>query len=440
MSENQYYEKIAYTGPMDRSTTIDRIDIMVNAKAIKSKIITNLSEQLFREQLEYLNSLDLSENVIECDLSFLSVLKAVSLALNQNKLSFMHGDFFLNNNAISSCVKLFDVQINIFAKEPSKIEFEKIQNSFRYLLEILMQLTRLEMDMAYEFLKHGILPRFFKFFENENLLKLLFERHISFFTRAVKTFLHLCKRLSKWKLFKIPFDNYLNDENIPFDLLIKTRDYIEKLYEQSDSSDPMHLEFFQPLFRNFLRCLGYINEAFKPQTQLLSIKHYELIAKSSFATRYFDKIRKDFIDVCNLKYYEFYNELDKIELEKVNNFNIYNNRPVMNSNFYFVESLNMLKELFTTPQLIIIAYTTHQYFFKSIIYYGVDIEKLLGLQILTKFCLVEEVRKHVFNDVNFSGFVEDMHDNISKNKGTFADNLKERLNNCIFNFLQFEKA
>ena len=60
LSENQYYEKIAYTGPMDRSTTIDRIDIMVNAKAIKSKIITNLSEQLFREQLEYLNSLDLN--------------------------------------------------------------------------------------------------------------------------------------------------------------------------------------------------------------------------------------------------------------------------------------------------------------------------------------------------------------------------------------------
>jgi hypothetical protein len=131
----------------------------------------------------------------------------------------------------------------------------------------------------------------------------------------------------------------------------------------------------KPLFRIYLRALAFIQVSFEPEITLLEAKHYELIARLANASCFFQNERVDFIKYCDLVNYEFLNELNEIEVQKVYKFNIYNDRIRTDTNYYFIEIIIWLKEIFITPEQMEIAFDAYQNFFKSIIYFSLDIEK-----------------------------------------------------------------
>ena len=75
-----------------------------------------------------------------------------------------------------------------------------------------------------------------------------------------------------------------------------------------------------------------------------------------------------------------------------------------------VSSLNeiifWLKEIFITPDQMMIAFDAFQHFFKSIIYFSLDIEKLICLDCITVFCVVDRIKDQIFGDKAFVTFMQ----------------------------------
>ena len=106
------------------------------------------------------------------------------------------------------------------------------------------------------------------------------------------------------------------------------------------------------------------------------------------------------------------------------------------SNYILINSFKPLTIVFTTNEARKLAYEVYQYFFKSVIYYALDMEKIMCLMCLKSFCQCIEVKNKVFEDVKLIEYLE----SLIKNCGLFEnDDLKKRLNNVIKDFLLFKK-
>ena len=82
------------------------------------------------------------------------------------------------------------------------------------------------------------------------------------------------------------------------------------------------------------------------------------------------------------------------------------------------------------------AYETYKILFRVILFYGVDVEKILGLFCLKRFCQVKEINCDIFKDRNLidhlnSLLVYDCAQGLNKK-------IKERLHISINEFLSLE--
>jgi hypothetical protein len=296
------------------------------------------------------------------------------------------------------------------------------------LAEILIKLIRSPYDFKDEFLKQGILQVFYELFKATGLLRLLFERSISTLNKLIDIFRLSAKRLYILKQSKNNPLEYLSNVNlvIPFNLLTETRDLLEYLHKKADEN----LMNEKPIFKIYLGSLAYFQEIFQPEIQLLKPEHYEIILNSFFFTFYFDKIRNDFLDECEYIYLEFTNELNEIEFEKVANFKIYQRSikgGFRKQKNLFIERIILLRELFSrNDSLAKNAYTTYHCFLKSIVLNGPCIERLLCLDLLTKFCQVEELREDIFGDEKLIEHIKSLHMDLNENKLNIKDKFKTR--------------
>jgi hypothetical protein len=221
---------------------------------------------------------------------------------------------------------------------------------------------------------------------------------------------------------------------IPFDLLIQTRELLEKLFEQADKQ----LMKEKPLLNCYLRSLAYFKEIFQPEIQLLEPDHYEIILNSLL---YFERIRSDFLNDCEYIYLEFTNELDEIELEKVASFKRYQRSiegGFRNHKYLLIENIILLKDLFSKcDSLAIKAYRHHHFFLKSIVLNGPCIERLLCLHLLTKFCQVEKIKEKIFGDKKLIEDIKGLFLDLNENRLKIKDRFKTRYNNVLKDFLKF---
>jgi hypothetical protein len=289
-------------------------------------------------------------------------------------------------------------------------------------------------------LKQGILQVFYELFEATGLLRLLFERSINTLNKLTNIFRLLPKRIYNLKQGITYSLEYLCDDAlvIPFNLLKKTRDLLEELYKEADEN----LMKEKPLFKTYLRSLAYFQEIFKPEIQLLNLEHYEIILNSFFFSFHFNKIRNDFLAECEYIYLEFTNELDEIEFEKVANFKFYQ-RSVeggfRNQKYLLIERIILLRELFSrSDSLAKNAYTTYHCFLKSIVFSGPFVERLLCLDLLTKFCEIEELREEIFGDKKLIEYIKSLYMDLNENKLNIKDKFKTRYENVLNDFLNFE--
>lgn len=428
LSENQIYDNVDFSD-IDRNIILEKIDTITN-NDLRGKIRTNFLEIPLSERLECLKDLVLNEDMIDNDETFLKSFQAISLELNKHKDRFMFSNLFLKYDSLRFFAKLFHLLIEVLDRKLHETH-DKVFTFFKHLLEILIKVIRSHMGLEDEFLKEKIIQTFFKLFKNQNLVNLLFERDVNCLMKVIHVFTRFTRRLYLIKKANIQGEYFLSALNVPFDSLIATRHSLESLYDKTDKDVMMQ----KPLFRIYLRALAFIQVAFKPGINLLEAKHYELIASLANASCFFKNERDDFIKDCDLVNYEFLNELNETEVQKVYRFNIYNNRNRTDTNYYFIEIIIWLKEIFITPEQIEIAFVAYQNFFKSIIYFSLDIEKLICLDCIASFCAVEKIKKQIFDDKKFVEFIENV---LLRNQTASNNTIQERLNLCIKRFLTYK--
>ena len=428
LSENQIHDNVDFSD-IDRNIILDKIDTITNSD-FRGKIRKNFMEIPLSERLECLKELVLNEDMIENDENFLNTFQAISLELNKHKDRFMFSNLFLKYDSLRFFTNLFHLLIEVLDRNLHETH-DKVFTFLKYLLEILIKIIRSHRGLEDEFLKEEIIHTFFKLFKNQNLVNLLFERDVNCLMKVIHVFTRFTRRLYLMKKANIQGEYFLSELNVPFDSLIATRHSLESLYDKTDKDVMMQ----KPLFRIYLRALAFIQVAFKPEISLLETKHYELIASLANASCFFKNERDDFIKYCDLVNYEFLNELNEIEVQKVYRFNIYNNRNRTDTNYYFIEIIIWLKEIFITPEQMEIAFVAYQNFFKSIIYFSLDIEKLICLNCIASFCAVEKIKKQIFDDTKFVEFIENV---LFRNQKASNDTIQERLNLCIKSFLSFK--
>jgi hypothetical protein len=105
-------------------------------------------------------------------------------------------------------------------------------------------------------------------------------------------------------------------------------------------------------------------------------------------------------------------------------------------NFTLVDTLNGLKVICSTEEARLIVYENFEFFFKSIIFYGVEVEKILCLNCLVKFCETEFIRNDLFNDEKLIEYLSKVKNDQHKVKNSFNT---KRLDIMIENFLAFKK-
>jgi hypothetical protein len=351
-------------------------------------------------------------------------LKALSLVLNQKKERFMHANLISKNESINFFIRILKDLIG-WLKRQDLLESRRL-DVLNNLAETLITLIRSPYNFKDEFLKQGILQVFYELFKATEPLKSLFERQIILLYKLIDIFRLLAKRVYTIKQSKAnPLEYFSNDTLvIPFDLLIKTRDLLEELYKHADEN----LMKEKPLFNSYLRSLGYFQEIFQPEIQLLKPEHYEIILNSFY---YLNSKRNNIFDECDFLYSEFTNELNEIEFERVANFKFYQ-RTIeggRNHKYLLIENIILLRELFSkSDSLVKNAFKIHRCFLKSVIFHGPCIERLLCLHLLTKFCQVEEIREEIFRDEELIECIKNLYMDLNENKLNIRDKFKTRYN------------
>ena len=176
--------------------------------------------------------------------------------------------------------------------------------------------------------------------------------------------------------------------------------------------------------------LKYLQAKYQPKERLLNFDHYKVIATRGFVQTLFKKVSNEFVKnekiLC-----EFLNEKNEIEVQKLTRLTFVNNsHSVVNT---CVDALNNIKLVFSSNETKKLAYPNYVSFFKSILYFGQDIEKIMCLSCLISFCEVEEIIANIFKDNNLIEFLR----SILQSSNDTNDSIKERLKIMTTRLLDF---
>ena len=172
---------------------------------------------------------------------------------------------------------------------------------------------------------------------------------------------------------------------------------------------------------------------------------YELILECPLVIFMFQSVSCDFKRLCKLVKFEYINENGQTEFESVHYFLRTalvidtNNRESFSVGWVvhtLVEFIKLLQVIFTrNDKLKLMAYTKYKFFFKSVILYGVDVEKVIFLDCLKQFMInVNEIKRDVFDD---TVLIENLKGIVQKDMES-SDRIKIRLNETILNFLKIK--
>ena len=148
--------------------------------------------------------------------------------------------------------------------------------------------------------------------------------------------------------------------------------------------------------------LTYLQAKYAPGEMLLEFRHYECIATKGFVQTTYTKVCDDFARNERVMW-EFVNEARQVERQTVTRLTFVNNsHSVVNT---VVDALNNIVVVFCTSETKRVAYPNYVPFFKSVLYYGLPIERIVCLNCLLSFCQVAELRADLFSDLELIAFL-----------------------------------
>ena len=427
----------------------NRVDL--NEKALiklmkQSSISYELKGFFIENRLKRLTSNQLDENLFK-NKTFLNDLEFISIEMNGKQCESFDFQIFVKFDSFGFLVRFFSLLIK-------QIDVEQEDNDETYemilkdLLEIFYELLRhRSLNYVENFVKENMFEEILVFLSDSTLVEYFFDRYVSMFYKIMCIFQDITRG--------IHFITLYSDSNFIFKYFSKDTDYLTtlnniksllgKIYFANKHEKYLREKSF---YKVFLKSLAYLDKLslYKSNQKILSIEDYRFIALSAYTAVYFKEITDEFKKISEIVEWEFINEFNQKEEQKVTRITNHFGRILNNSSNYFVRSIRHINDIFTTDETKVIAYEAHKYFFKSIIFYGLNIERILCLACLLKFIHIGSIREDLFGDVSLIEYLKMLENQIKKDTLQETKNqngdllLNKRLLNGIKEFLNKGQA
>ena len=322
----------------------------------------------------------LSEATFSHDLHYISS-SLTSLALNSIQI-------FGQNESPRLLTRLLE---HYFAelKAAPDMDDDTIQEPLRDLLFIIYKVSQKSVEFCRLLCENGMFHTILSLFENEACVEVLFNCYLS----KLSHLLGVVYGLTKFK-HHAALETTLADEAV----LVQTRDLLERL-SQSDDRQGMQ---DKPVLKLYLVCLAYV------RPNLLYESHYEYFEKG-YIQDHFKTVcgQREFEAMCELVEHEFVDEKGDLVVARVNKLHF-----VGATNVYAISTVFATCVDFLSTFLVLFAeqkqrgYAYFKNFVKSILYFGVNVERRLCLKCLLDFAEENAVREDLRNDPRLIDFLE----------------------------------
>ena len=280
------------------------------------------------------------------------------------------------------------------------------------------------MGFTEQFLDQSLFQSIVNVMANQGLFNFLFEAHIKIVCKLIAIFYCMSKAI----YFTRDPTVYVRDEANTFRVLIETRNLLEDLAGERNIK-----AVEKPVLRSYLVALAFLQEKFKPSTSFLTMSEYKSLATGGFVRSLFSKRSSDFLGIGEVRRWEFINEFNEKEIQNVTRLNVPSNVSMginVLSTYTIMYSLNNLRVIFShNDDTRKFAYDASKYFMISIIYFGVDAEKVVALKCLLEYCAVEQIKHDISNEQDMFAYLIDLKSSDS------GDPIEKRLLVMIEEFL-----
>ena len=411
LSENNFNDKIILNKNENVTLfdTLNLIDKKYPNQIIIHEIVANLRQNSFEKCLISFNEIVLNEKQMK-NIQFLKDLRFISNLLNGKtsiNSEFIDMNKFCQYNTFEFFMRLLRFLLNkLFDRDN-----ERLRDELVLVLNDLLNITSRIMERKWlyhgNFLREGIFEVCvdFVYERNYTVVQLLFNEYPHVLDKLMRTFLRMCQFI----YYNRP--NMSIDEMRTFRILRKSRDILGEL----------------SLFKDFLESLAYLEESrlFVPfDSPLLKPIHYELIASSYNILHLFNKVSNEYKQESILIECDIVNEWSQIERQRVSKFNFVD--------LVLVNLIESIRVIYSTcDDTMKLAFNLFKCLFKSLVFFGLDIEKILCLNCLIKWILVDSIRNEISDDRQFYAYLESL---LEETLQTNGDVIKSRLNKVLNEF------
>ena len=417
----------------DFEKLFNALDTISGSNDIVKKIKSNFHEILIKSrlivyknlQIKYANIEEIPKEILE---NIFNSLRFLSVLLNENKtLDLSFRESFRQHDLFGFFTKLFAfIYENLL--ESWEIQIEKYHDILRDVQTLIIILLDNSIELNEVFLREKMIKTFFCVFANENLLEFLFNTQTSHFYRFVAIFMCLCRTIYYRPANSRSCECFISNEY--FGILRNVSNLLDKLYLENKRPG---LED-RSIFRMFLHSVTYLQNIYNESFLNPHNIHNIFMPRNTLMSKIFSATSDVFKDNCELVRRECVNECNVIEVHLIHQLKIAGNKYTIIRTL--VDILNLLKVIvdnFDDDEIKFKMFKNWEVFFKSVIFYGVVIEKLVCVNLLEKYCAILKIRDELRNDKEFILYLKNLY---IQNENDSAENLiLIRMNRQIKTFL-----
>ena len=368
---------------------------------------------------------NLNELLSKNENSFLYDLKVLSFYLNASKNESIDWNLIKEFDLIKILVRLFSIFLDKLNENLDDDE-EFVGDSFKNLLEIINKISMHSIRFVEDFYMNGLFTLFLSYFQNRSIVQFLFDAYVIIFIKFLNVFCQICKYRAYFDSIKILSESELT-------ILIKTRDLLEVI-----SRNDERFKVIKPAYHLYLIGLSFLQTGYKLNYTLVSLAHSDEF-KNGYIKSTFKNSIIDFRSICELVEVECVNEQNKLEIATTHKLkdSIVKDKTIYTYETFwslspFLRILECIRLRSTSDEMKQISYYQHRYFFKSIVYFGLDIKKILCLRCLNEFCKASDsIKLDFFHDTNLKNILKM---SLASDDNHEENSLKMRLKTIVENF------
>ena len=421
LTEHKWFDKINFSNEHSfehvELNLQAKILALENARKCLENARNNLNQKSLQEILEHFQEEPLPENFND---QFKDNIQFLSIILNNNakedERSFLYWNLFKPLPLFHTFTKYLSHLIqNIPVIKNPEEHVDAVENEMpkmRYILEIIYKIMSYSYDYCESFLEASLLIEIINLFNKLDLLKYLYNNHVPILAKVIGIFFNLCKHAHYTRR---EFEtSRIGEETRSFSTLRKSRDTIKELSQEELDKDTYEFKIYY-IYVFKLCSLKYLEIKFKPNEPLLDFKHYEDIVKGNFVKHTFSKVNNNFTQKNDPVLRELINENDEREKCLVYKLFLRYSRNTTAMTRTVPDVLDNIRCVYSTEKTKVLAFPMFWPFFKSVILYGLVIERIVCLNCLKSFCQVNQIREKVLGDKEVVEFLKVVKTNNNNN-------------------------